>query len=253
MISSGNQTKMNLRTRYGLVRGLCLLTIMINAPGIARAGTEAGASLKSKYVWAGVLMAEGAVVQGSLKYIADNGLIIGGAFSTVDVGGSGNNQVDILAGYSDSVGELDYETGLVRHSFIGDGPTDNDANVSRAYFSGSLGAAHFVLKSPLKDASWTSAGDVYASAGMVQALPAGFRVAARAGGYYFADDAVFDNGTVAITKTQSFAFRDATLSIEHAAAGMPLELGLHFTLGGERRDGSDLDDHIWFSLHTYLP
>ncbi|MDZ7737373.1 MAG: TorF family putative porin [Gammaproteobacteria bacterium] len=230
-----------------------LVFLLVIHPATANAEIRGSAGIQSKYIWGGVLMDAGPVLQGSLEYIDATGLLLGTWFSTVDTGASGNNQVDVYAGYSGSSGRLDYETGIVRHSFTGDGPTDNDADVNRAYFSGSLGPARLVLKSPLNDASWTSAGDVYASAGWVQALPARLRLSGRAGFYYFADDAVFDNDSVAIPKQQSFAFRDATFSLVHEMIHAPVELGVHLTIGGERRDGSRLDDHVWFSITADLP
>ncbi len=239
-------------TKYGLLRGLFLL-ILISVPGVSLGETAASASLKSKYIWGGVLMGDGAVVQSDLKYTSENGLFIGGMFSTLDFSNSANNQVDVKAGYSGSLGEVDYETGLVRHGFTGDAPTDEDAGVLRTFFSGSLGSINFLLISPLNDASWTSAGDIYTKIGLVKALPADFRVAVNAGAYYFNNDAIFSNGRVAFEKKQSFAFRDATLSIERAVTGMPLDLGLHYSIGGERRSGLELDDHVWFSLNVRLP
>lgn len=220
---------------------------------MAATGITGSAGLQSRYIWGGVLMDEGAVFQGSLQYTGLTGWLVGAWFSTLDVGGSGNNQVDVFAGYSGSTGRLDYEAGIVRHSFTGDGPTDNDSDVTRAYFSGALGPARLVLKSPLNDASWTSAGDVYASVGLVQELPARFQISGRTGFYYFADDAVFDSGIVSISKTQSFAFRDAEFSLVHELVNTPVKIGLHYTLGGERRDGSELDDHVWFSIRGTFP
>ncbi len=244
---------MKLIKKYGLVNGLCLLIIMISVPGITHAQIQANTSLKSKYIWGGVEMGDGAVVQGNLKYTAENGLFVGGMFSTLDFSHPGNNQIDIKAGYSGSLGQLNYETGLVRHGFTGDSPTDEDAGVLRSFFSGSLGSMHFIVLSPLNDSNWTSAGDVYANIGFVQPLPAEFRFAVNAGAYYFNDDAVFSDGRVAFEKTQSFAFRDATLSINRAVTGMPLDLGLHYSIGGERQNGLELDDHVWFSINMRLP
>ncbi|WP_417535276.1 TorF family putative porin [Methylophaga sp.] len=240
-------------TKYGLLRRFCLLIIMISVPGTSFAETSVSASLKSKYIWGGVLMGDGAVVQSDLKYTSENGLFIGGMFSTLDFSNSGNNQLDVKAGYSGSVGGLEYEAGFVRHSFTGDAPTDEDAGVLRTFFSGSIGSFNFILKIPLNDASWTSTGDIYTNIGLVKTFPADFHVSIRAAAYYFADDAVFDNGMVAFEKKQSFAFRNATLAIEHAVTGMPLDLGLHYSIGGERRNGIELDDHVWISLNMHLP
>lgn len=240
-------------TKYKLLRRVYLLLIITTLPQISFAETEASASYKSKYIWGGVLMGDSGVVQGDIMYMFESGLYIGGMLSTLDFDNPDNNQLDVKAGYSGSLGGFDYETGLVRHSFTGDGPADEDAGVTRAFFSGFFESVSFVLKSPLNDASWTSVGDIYTSVGLVKALPANFRITARAGAYYFADDTVFSNGMIAFEKKQSFAFRDATLSIEHAIAEMPLNLGLHFSIGGERRNGTELDNHIWFSLSMGFP
>lgn len=244
---------MKLVKKHGLQRGFCLLIIMISVPGMALAQIQANTILKSKYIWGGVLMGDGAVVQGNLKYTAENGLFVGGMFSTLDFSHLGNNQIDIKAGYSGSFGRLDYETGLVRHGFTGDSPTDEDAGVLRTFFSGSLGSMHFIVLSPLNDSSWTSAGDVYANIGFVKPLPADFRIAVSAGAYYFNDDAVFSDGRIAFEKKQSFAFRDATLSIERAIPSLPVDFGLHYSIGGERQNGLELDDHVWFSINMRLP
>ncbi|WP_168800131.1 TorF family putative porin [Methylophaga sp. SB9B] len=101
---------------------------------MALAQIQANTILKSKYIWGGVLMGDGAVVQGNLKYTAENGLFVGGMFSTLDFSNPGNNQIDVKAGFSGSFGGLDYETGLVRHGFTGDSPTDEDAGVLRSFF-----------------------------------------------------------------------------------------------------------------------
>ena len=224
-----------------------LITVLTN---IAYANVSATTSLQSKYLWGGVLMDEGAVLQASLKYTHDTGLFVGSWFSTVDVGSSDNNQIDLFAGYSSSVKRLKYDVGIVSHNFTGSGPVDNDTNAVRGYFSGALGAMRVFIKTPLTDASWTSKGDIYAGAGWVKELSDGLRVSALAGFYYFADDAVFDNGTLSISRKQSFAFRNATFSLVHSLQDTPLELGVHVGIGGERRDGSELDNHLWFSVEA---
>ena len=83
--------------KHGLLRGFCLLIIMISVPGMALAQIQANTILKSKYIWGGVLMGDGAVVQGNLKYTAENGLFVGGMFSTLDFSHLGNNQIDVKA------------------------------------------------------------------------------------------------------------------------------------------------------------
>jgi len=228
--------------------GMAIVWLITAATNIAHADVSGTASLQSKYLWGGVLMDEGAVAQASLKYTHDTGLFVGSWFSTVDVGSSDNNQIDLIAGYSSSVNRLKYDVGIISHNFTGSGPVDNDTNAVRGYFSGALGAMRVFIKTPLTDASWTAKGDVYAGAGWVKELSGGLRVSTLAGFYYFADDALFDNGTLSISKKQSFAFRNATFSLIRQIQDTPLELGMHVGVGGERRDGSELDNHLWLSI-----
>lgn len=241
------------KNKYGFITRLSLLGILVFRAGPASADIEGSVAILSKYIWGGVLMDTGPVLQAELKYIHDTGLFLGTGFSTLDTGSAGNKQVDGVAGYSGTLADVEYEIGIARHHFTGDGPIDDDASVNRAFFEASAGPASLIIKRALNDASWTSAGDVYMNATISHELPAEFEFIGSAGFYYYSDDAVFDNGAVAISKERSFAFRDATFSLVRPLLDTGIDLGVHFTIGGERRDGSHLDNHVWLNMEAAFP
>lgn len=236
-----------------LIFYLGVFGMLLFKPDPATAGLEGSVGVLSRYIWGGVLMDTGPVLQADLTYVHDTGLFVGTAFSTLDTGSAGNKQVDGAVGYRSTLAGIDYEAGIARHHFTGDGPTDDDASVNRAFFQAAAGKVSVILKRALNDASWTSSGDVYMHAAINQPLPADFRFIGSAGFYYYSDDAVFDSGAVAIAKKQSFAFRDATLSLVRPLLDTRVDLGVHFSIGGERRDGARLDDHVWLSMVAVFP
>ncbi len=225
-------------------------TVLPAVPAIA--GVSGGGGVVSKYIWAGVVMSEDPAIQGNLAYRHRPGFHAGVWASSLTKAASDNNQLNLTIGYNGTRGSLGWDIGFLYHRFTGSGATDNDANAPRAYGRLSYESLTVIAKPALDDASWVAQGDIYISIGLTQSLPGGFTASARAGFYRFAGDAVLDDGTVVTPKEQKLAFRDADLALSRGLGTTGLDVSIHYTIGGELRDGEGLGNHLWAGLSWSL-
>lgn len=238
-------TEMNRPSRLTL---LAAGAGLMAASGALQAEVSGNVGLVSQYIFRGGVEDNRTAFQGGLDYSHGNGLYAGTWFSTLGDGPDyyadpAANEVDLYGGYSGTAGELGYDLGLTYYYYTGDATDDN--SVPEGSASVSYGPVGLGVSVALDTAAWTAAGDTYLSASFEQPLPEDFTFSVSAGYYLYADDTENDDGSVSTAKEQDGAFRDATVSLSHPLAATGAEMSINYTVGGETRDESDLDDHLW--------
>lgn len=218
----------------------------------AQAEITGNVGLVSQYIFRGGVEDGRTALQGGLDYAHESGFYAGTWFSTLDysaeAGNPDNNEIDLYAGYSGSVGDFGYDAGLLYFYYTGTGEDpasgveDADGNVPEAYVAGSYGPVGLSVNYALDDATWTNAGDTYINLSFEYGLPGDFTFAANAGYYLYTKDGELITET---PNSEDGGFRDATLSLSHPLAAAGADMSLNYTVGGEDRVGGDIDDAFW--------
>ena len=193
----------------------------------------------SQYIFRGGVENDDASVQGGLDWASDNGIYVGYWGSNLGYGDDGANGVenDFYAGWGGG-DKFTYDIGLLYYYYL----NVSDSNVPELYGNLGWGPLTFGAAYALDDASWTNQGDIYWSLAAEGEVGGGFTLGAKAGWYTYEKEGEF------ISSSEDSGFRDLDLSVSHALGATGADMGLHYIVGGDDRDGNELDDNIVFSL-----
>lgn len=97
------------------VAALCLPAMSLGFVSTAKAEISASATIASMYLWRGLDVSGGAVLQSSLQYDHSSGLYVGTWMSTE--GAAANYEVDAYAGYGGSAGDISYGIGVAGYYY----------------------------------------------------------------------------------------------------------------------------------------
>ncbi|MDJ0740815.1 MAG: TorF family putative porin [Gammaproteobacteria bacterium] len=161
--------------------------------GSALAEFSANIGATSNYLWRGVSQTDdGAAISGGLDYAHDAGFYVGTWASNVDFGDDTTAEVDFYGGFSNEVGGVGYDVGLIYYYYPGCG----DCEFTEVY--GSLGVGpvtagvHYTIDSEVDDvagqADLFQDGDIYYYVGASVEVAPTWTVGATAGYYDFDDD-----------------------------------------------------------------
>lgn len=194
----------------------------------------------SKYIFRGGVESDTPAVQGGLDWAADNGIYVGYWGSSLDYGdddSSNGIENDFYVGWSGGE-NLTWDIGLLYYYYI----NLSDANTPEAYGSIGFGPVTLGTTYALDDSAWTNQGDMYWTLAAEGEIVGGFTIGAKAGWYTYEKSGEY------INSTESSGFRDLDLSISHALGSTGADMGLNYIVGGEDRDGNDLDDQVVLSF-----
>jgi uncharacterized protein (TIGR02001 family) len=231
-----------LRSKFllGSTLGMTALGgVTIAAPAAAEVTGNIG--VVSQYIFRGYVEDDRTSLQGGLDYAHDSGFYAGTWWSTLSYGASNNNEVDLYAGYAGEAGDFGYDVGVLYFYYTGDGDGDEDGNVPELYAAGSVGPFSLSANYAADDATWTNEGDIYLNAGYSADLPNDFGFGVSVGYYAYEKDGEFLPETA---DSSSGALRDTTISLTHPLGDA--EMSVNYMIGGEDRDGSDIDDALWY-------
>jgi uncharacterized protein (TIGR02001 family) len=197
-------------------------------------GMTGNIGVVSQYIFRGAVENDGAAVQGGLDWAADNGIYVGYWGSNLGYGDDGANGVenDFYAGWGGG-DNFTYNIGAIYYYLL----NVSDSNVGELYGSLGWGPVTFGAAYALDDASWTNQGDIYWTLGG-EGDVLGFTLGAKAGWYTYEQEGEF------ISSTESSGFRNLDLSISHALGSTGADMGLTYIVGGDDRDGNELDDNM---------
>lgn len=243
-----------LRSKFllGSTLGMTALGgLTVAAPAAAEVTGNIG--VVSQYIFRGYAEDDRTSLQGGLDYAHDSGFYLGTWWSTLNYtegGATNNNEVDVYAGYGGSAGDFGYDVGLLYFYYTGDGEgsrtvdgetvatEDGDSNTPEAYVAGSIGPFGLSANYSLADSLWANQGDIYLNASYATDLPNDFGLGVSVGYYSYEEEGDF------IVEEESGSVRDTTISLTHPLGDA--EMSVNYMIGGEDRDGSDIDDALWY-------
>lgn len=252
-----------LRSKFllGSTLGMTALGgVTIAAPAAAEVTGNIG--VVSQYIFRGYAEDDRTALQGGLDYAHDSGFYAGTWWSTLNYtetdsndegGATNNNEVDVYAGYAGEAGDLGYDVGLLYFYYTGDGEgtrdvggetvatEDGDSNTPELYASGSYGPFGLAANYGLGDSLWANEGDIYLNASYGTDLPKDFGLDISVGYYSYEKEGEFIAET---DDSISSGIRDTTISLTHPLGDA--EMSVNYMIGGEDRDGSDIDDALWY-------
>lgn len=241
---------------------IALLSLgLFSGIGTASAEITGNIGAVSNYIFRGFNQTSGgAAVQGGLTYNHESGLSLGYWGSTVDytvVGGpasySGASPVqitgtenDLILSYGGKVGEFGYGVGVIGYIYPQANHNDSaELNLKLAYGPMTFNAFYAV-----KDAYWTSKGDLYTNLAVTFPMPNDFTFGANAGYYFFDKGGKYLDGTVPGSyTTKSSNFTDATVSLSHPLPVKGSTMSVNYTIGGKDRTNTDIGDNAWLGLN----
>jgi len=194
----------------------------------------------SKYIFRGGVESDTPAVQGGLDWGADNGLYIGYWGSSLDYGdedSSNGIENDFYIGWGGGE-DFTYDIGLLYYYYI----NLSDANTPELYGSIGFGPIGLSANYALDDSTWANQGDIYWALSAEGEVAGGFTLGAKAGWFTYEKEGEY------ISSTESSGFRDLDLYASHALGATNADMGLHYIVGGDDRDGNELDDQVVLSL-----
>ena len=236
-----------------IIKPLILATAVASSPMIATSAAQAASvtgniGVHSQYILRGNTASmenDDAAVQGGFDVGFDSGFYLGYWGSSLGYSDDGENgfENDVYGGYAGSIGDFSYDLGLVQYYYL----NIDDSDGTEAYGSVGYGPFSVGFKTLLNDVVWGNQGDTYWTASFSQPLPKGFNFDATAGFYTYEDSGKYiaDSDT-----TEDSAFRHLNLSLSHPIGDTGADMGVTYVIGGKLRDGTDLDNAVYFSL-TY--
>lgn len=125
--------------RKNLISAALAASFLVGAAGVAQAEESpisANVTFASEYVYRGYAQSnENFAVQGGFDYAHDSGFYIGTWASSIDWLDEGGAEVDVYAGFSNSIGDTDfsYDVGVLQYFYPGGKIDGNDADTTEAY------------------------------------------------------------------------------------------------------------------------
>ena len=227
-----------------------LVASAISAPqfsSLAQADTFTGnISVVSKYILRGITNSpqdDNPALQGGFDYGFDNGLYLGYVGSSLGYGypaGRSNGfENDLYGGYGASIGDFHYGVGVVHYVYV------NVANSDGTEAYGKIGYGPVMLgaKTLLQDESWGNKGDTFWTLDYSTPLPKGFKFGTTLGYYTYKNSGQYIASTV-----KSSAFRYADINLSHPIGNTGADMGVHYIIGGEDRNGVHQKNAVFFNI-----
>lgn len=205
----------------------------------AQAEITGNVGVVSQYIFRGGVENDGPSVQGGLDWASDNGLYAGYWGSNLGYGDDDSNgfENDLYIGWGGGE-SFTWDIGFLYYAYL----NVSDADTPELYGSIGFGPVTLGTTYAVDDSNWTNKGDMYWTLAAEGDVAGGFTLGAKAGFYTYEKEGEF------ISSTSSSGFRDLDFSISHALGATGADMGLNYIVGGEDRDGGDLDDHITVSV-----
>ncbi len=188
----------------------------------AHAELSANIGVASNYVWRGVTQTDdSAAVQGGVDYSHASGLYAGTWVSNIDWGNSKGTEVDLYLGFSNEIGDLGYDVGVIKYMYPDENQDDSDfaeLYVGLSYKILSGGIAYTFASDASDDAPFAE-GDLYYHVGLDFELEDSWSLSLLVGYYEFdvpsSGDVDYTHGQINLTKSID-TFGDFTLSVSKA-------------------------------------
>jgi len=126
--------------RKNLISAALAASFLVGAAGVAQAEESpisANVTFTSDYVYRGYSQTnENFAVQGGFDYAHDSGFYVGTWGSSIDWLSKGGAEVDVYAGFGNTIGDTDfsYDVGVLQYFYPGGKTSDgNDADTTEAY------------------------------------------------------------------------------------------------------------------------
>jgi uncharacterized protein (TIGR02001 family) len=205
----------------------------------AQAEITGNVGVVSQYIFRGGVENDGPSVQGGLDWASDNGLYAGYWGSNLGYGDDDSNgfENDLYIGWGGGE-SFTWDIGFLYYAYL----NVSDADTPELYGSIGFGPVTLGTTYTVDDSNWTNKGDMYWTLAANGDVAGGFTLGAKAGFYTYEKEGEF------ISSTSSSGFRDLDFSISHALGATGADMGLNYIVGGEDRDGGDIDDHITVSV-----
>lgn len=182
------------------LKTLALTAAALTVAGPAAAEFSANIGATSNYVWRGVTQTDDqAAISGGLDYSHDSGFYAGTWVSNVDFDDDTNAEVDLYGGFSNEVGSVGYDVGVLYYAY----PGGDDLDFTEVYGSLSYGVAtlgvNYIVDSEVNETSAGNEtfieGDIYYHLSASMEVAPTWTLGGTIGYFDFDDDGVASTDT----------------------------------------------------------